>query len=140
MTDTLNFRTLCYYLTNLINNPSSLKLQSRDQNLIWIWWIFMRKSTINFWMWLLPKTCELFVFPVFWLSAWWRLLQKRFVHTKLDVCVFIKYTIVVFYWLYIESRFVVISFWWAVGCLTSRRQILLEYSGRKLVQQNITQK
>jgi hypothetical protein len=26
LTDTLNFRTVCYYLTNLINNPSSLKL------------------------------------------------------------------------------------------------------------------
>jgi hypothetical protein len=34
LTDTLNFRTVCYYLTNLINDPSSLKLQSRDQNLI----------------------------------------------------------------------------------------------------------
>jgi len=29
LTDTLNFRTVCYYLTNLINDLSSLKLQSR---------------------------------------------------------------------------------------------------------------
>jgi hypothetical protein len=28
LTDTLKFRTVGYYLTNLINNPSSLKLQS----------------------------------------------------------------------------------------------------------------
>jgi hypothetical protein len=28
------FRTVGYFLTNLINDPSSLKLQSRDQNLI----------------------------------------------------------------------------------------------------------
>jgi hypothetical protein len=34
LTDTLNFRTIGYFLTNLINDPSSLKLQSRDQNLI----------------------------------------------------------------------------------------------------------
>ena len=34
LTDTLNFRTVGYFLTNLINDPSSLKLQSRDQNLI----------------------------------------------------------------------------------------------------------
>jgi hypothetical protein len=34
LTDTLNFRTVCYYLINLINDPSSLKLQSRDQHLI----------------------------------------------------------------------------------------------------------
>jgi hypothetical protein len=34
LTDTLNFRTVSYFLTNLINDPSSLKLQSRDQNLI----------------------------------------------------------------------------------------------------------
>jgi hypothetical protein len=32
LTDTLNFRTIGYFLTNLINDPSSLKLQSRDQN------------------------------------------------------------------------------------------------------------
>jgi hypothetical protein len=29
-----DFRTIGYFLTNLINDPSSLKLQSRDQNLI----------------------------------------------------------------------------------------------------------
>ena len=47
MMDTLSFNNVCYCLTNLINNPeSSLELQSRHQNLIW--WIFMRKSTINF--------------------------------------------------------------------------------------------
>jgi hypothetical protein len=34
LTDTLNCRTIGYFLTNLINDPSSLKLQSRDQNLI----------------------------------------------------------------------------------------------------------
>ena len=34
LTDTLNFRTIGYFLTNLINDPSSLKLQSRNQNLI----------------------------------------------------------------------------------------------------------
>jgi hypothetical protein len=28
LTDTLNFRTIGYFLTNLINDPSSLKLQS----------------------------------------------------------------------------------------------------------------
>ena len=33
LTDTLNCRTACYYMPNLINNPSSLKLQSYDEYL-----------------------------------------------------------------------------------------------------------
>jgi hypothetical protein len=28
LTDTLNFRTVCYYLTNLINDPSSLSMHN----------------------------------------------------------------------------------------------------------------
>ena len=38
------------YIYIIINNPPSLNLQSRDQNLIQIWWIFMRKGTIDFWI------------------------------------------------------------------------------------------
>ena len=51
MTDTLNFRTVCYFLTNLINDPSSLKLQSQwsksNLNMMNIY----EESTINFWIW-----------------------------------------------------------------------------------------
>ena len=32
--DTLNFQIVCYYLITLMNDPSSLILQSRDPNLI----------------------------------------------------------------------------------------------------------
>ena len=40
-----------------------------------------------------PKTVQLFGFSIFWLWAWkrelWKLFQKRVVHTKLDISVFI---------------------------------------------------
>ena len=56
--------------------------------------------------------------------AWWRLFLKRVMHIQLDVCLFIKYAMVVFHWLYIESRLVAIPSW-VVGWLTFRRQIFL---------------
>jgi hypothetical protein len=34
LTDTLNFRTVCYFLANLINDPSSLKLQSKYHQIL----------------------------------------------------------------------------------------------------------
>ena len=47
----------------------------------------------DFWLFLLRKTAQLFIFSIFWLWAWkrelWQLFQKRVVHTKLDIYVYI---------------------------------------------------
>jgi hypothetical protein len=49
LTDTLNFRTISYFLTNLINDPSSLKLQSPAQINLNMMNIY-EESTLNFWI------------------------------------------------------------------------------------------
>ena len=71
---------LCFILFQV-----SRKFGSEHNELFFIWivlTVYTFNSLLNYW-----------VFPIFWLSASWRLFQKRVVRTNLDTCIYVFITI-----------------------------------------------